>query len=101
MSSMEPHVGTRQSMRTPGLPGDVLDPLAAEDEILLRSRYQVRRSDAHTVFADVGEDVLRLLVELLVVDLRDRVDAAGRREVGRDVLDPLAQVVDVAAVSQR
>jgi hypothetical protein len=74
---MEPHVGTRQSMRTPGLPGDVLDPLAAEDEILLRSRDQVRRSDAHTVFAD------------------------GRREVGRDVLDPLAQVVDVAAVSQR
>ena len=57
--------------------------------------------DAGAVVADVGQDVLRLGVELLVVDRGDLADAAAGGDVRGHVLDALALVVDLAVVLQR
>ena len=56
------------AVRTPGAARDMLDALAAEAQVVARARNEVRGGDAGAVVADVREDVLRLRVELLVVD---------------------------------
>ena len=89
------------AVRAPGRARDVLDALAAEAQVVARARDQVRGGDAGAVVADVGQDVLRLGVELIVVDRGDLADAAAGGDVRRHVLDALALVVDLAVVLQR
>jgi len=79
----------------------VLDALTTEAQVVARARDQVRGGDAGAVVADVGQDVLRLCVELVVVDGGDLADAAAGGDMRRDVLDALALVVDLAVVLQR